>query len=84
MKFKNNFYKYQKILINKVSILLKTESRNSLTLQKNIDKYLNKLKNKLLHFKGGRHGYEQFKKLAFGIGLEEDFRSIETLINNSS
>lgn len=49
-----------------------------------IEEGVDKLKNKILHFKGGRHGYEQFKKLAFGIGLEEDFRSIETLINNSS
>ena len=49
MNFKNNIDKYQKLLINKVSILLKTESRNSLTFKKNLDKYLQKFKNKLLN-----------------------------------
>ena len=49
MNFKNKIDKYQKLLINKVSILLKTESRNSLTFKKNLDKYLQKFKNKLLN-----------------------------------
>ena len=47
MNFKKNIDKYQKILINKVSILLKSESYNSLNIKKNLDKYLNKFKNKL-------------------------------------
>ena len=47
MNFKKNIDKYQKILINKVSILLKSESYNSLNIKKNIYKYLNKFKNKL-------------------------------------
>ena len=49
MNIKKNIDKYQKKLINKVSILLKTESRNSLIVKKNIDKYLNKFKNKFLN-----------------------------------
>ena len=47
MNFKKNIDKYQKILNNKVSILLKSESYNSLNVKKNRDKYLNKFKNKL-------------------------------------
>ena len=49
MNFKNNIDKYQKLLINNFSILLKTESHNSLTFKKNLDKYLQKFKNKLLN-----------------------------------
>ncbi len=46
MNFKKNIDKYQKILINKVSILLKSESYNSLNVKKNTDKYLNKFQSK--------------------------------------
>ena len=46
MNFKNKIDKYKKILINKVSILLKSESYNSLNVKKNTDKYLNKFQSK--------------------------------------
>ena len=43
MNFKKNIDKYQKILINKVSILLKSESYNSLHVKKNRELYKKKV-----------------------------------------